>query len=89
LDEVELLEDISEPSNEHSKNIRAIVDRIRPALDGVENLTQNAVKANVQYSVNMLRHGSPIIEGLIQKDGLMVVGAKYSLETGVVEFFDV
>jgi carbonic anhydrase len=83
------LEDISEPSNEHSKNIRAIVDRIRPALDGVENLTQNAVKANVQYSVNMLRHGSPIIEGLIQKDGLMVVGAKYSLETGVVEFFDV
>jgi carbonic anhydrase len=38
--------------------------------------------------VNHLRHGSDIIENLIQKDGLMVVGAEYSLETGVVDFFE-
>lgn len=83
------LEDIAKPNNEHSKNLRAIVDRIRPALDHVDNLSENATKANVQYSVNSLRHGSPIIEELIQNHGLMVVGAQYSLETGVVEFFDV
>jgi carbonic anhydrase len=35
-----------------------------------------------------LRHGSQILEQLIQRDGLLVVGAEYSLETGVVDFFD-
>ena len=39
-------------------------------------------------SANHLRHGSDILEQLIQKDGLVVVGAEYSLETGVVDFFD-
>jgi carbonic anhydrase len=39
-------------------------------------------------SANQLRHGSEILEQLIQKDGLQVVGAEYSLDTGVVEFFD-
>jgi carbonic anhydrase len=31
---------------------------------------------------------SEIIEQLIRKEGLAVVGAEYSLETGVVDFFD-
>ena len=48
----------------------------------------NAVRANIRVSVDHLRHGSEIIEGLIQTDGLLVVGAEYSLETGVVDFFD-
>jgi carbonic anhydrase len=29
-----------------------------------------------------------VLEQLIQDEGLVVVGAEYSLETGVVEFFD-
>ncbi len=29
-----------------------------------------------------------MIEQLIQEDGLLVVGAEYSLETGVVDFFE-
>jgi carbonic anhydrase len=51
-------------------------------------LGQAAVRANIRASVRHLRHGSDIIEQLIQKAGLMVVGAEYSLETGVVDFFD-
>jgi carbonic anhydrase len=47
-----------------------------------------AVRANIRASVRHLRHGSDIIEQLIQKAGLVVVGAEYSLESGVVEFFD-
>ena len=47
-----------------------------------------AFRANIQASVKHLRHGSEIIEQLIQKAGLVVVGAEYSLETGVVDFFD-
>ena len=49
-----------------------------------EALVQKAVRANIRVSVDHLRHGSEILEGLIQTDGLLVVGAEYSLETGVV-----
>jgi len=46
------------------------------------------VRANIRASANQLRHGSQILEDLIAKDGLLVVGAEYSLETGRVDFFD-
>jgi carbonic anhydrase len=51
-------------------------------------LVQHAVRANIRTSVDHLRHGSAILEQLIESDGLRVVGAEYSLETGVVDFFD-
>ena len=51
-------------------------------------LVRQAVRANIRVSVNHLRHGSEVLEQLIQKDGLLVVGGEYSLETGIVEFFD-
>jgi carbonic anhydrase len=80
-----------------SRNLRSIVDRVRPALmplldngpgaDG-EALLRRAVRANVRASVNQLRHGSDAIEQLVQQDLLLVVGAEYSLETGEVEFFE-
>ena len=47
-----------------------------------------AVRANIRASANHLRHGSAMLEALIQRDGLLVVGAEYSLETGVVDFFE-
>jgi len=53
-----------------------------------EVLARHAVRANVRVSANYLRHGSEVLERLIQSDGLMVVGAEYSLETGVVDFFE-
>ena len=46
------------------------------------------MRANVRASVNHLRHGSDVLERLIRRDGLRVVGAEYSLETGIVDFFD-
>ena len=53
-----------------------------------EALVSHGVRANIRTSVNHLRHGSQLLEQLIQDEGLHVVGAEYSLETGVVEFFD-
>ena len=53
-----------------------------------EALVRQAVRANIRVSADHLRHGSDVLEHLIQKDGLLVVGAEYSLETGIVEFFD-
>lgn len=55
--------------------------------DNVE-LMQRAVRANFRASANELRHGSEVLEQLIQKDGLLVLGAVYSLETWLVDFFD-
>jgi carbonic anhydrase len=51
-------------------------------------LVRHAVRANIRSAADHLRHGSRILEQLIRTDGLLVVGAEYSLETGVVEFFD-
>jgi carbonic anhydrase len=91
------LEEIQRPAENQSRNLRSIVDRIRPAVEGlltIESkhdraaLAQEAVRANVRVSANHLRHGSAVLERLIQEDELLIVGAEYSLETGVVDFFD-
>jgi carbonic anhydrase len=80
-----------------SPSLVSIVDRIRPAIrelvdtplrDDPPALYHHAVRANVRASANQLRHGSSIIEQMIEKGGLMIVGAEYSLETGLVDFFD-
>lgn len=85
-------------SNEsQSRNLRSIVDRVRPSVEGLlagdlrhdpEALVREAVRANVRTSVNQLRHGSALLERLIDHDGLLVVGAEYSLESGRVEILD-
>jgi carbonic anhydrase len=46
------------------------------------------VRANIRASANQLRHGSEVLERLIQEQRLLIVGAEYSLETGIVDFFD-
>jgi len=51
-------------------------------------LVARAVRANIRAAADHLRHGSEILERLIAQDGLLVVGAEYCLQTGVVEFFD-
>jgi len=91
------IEELHQPSGSRSPNLRSIVDRISPSVEPLlstdlandsEVLVQQAVRANIRTSANHLRHGSAILERLIQEDGLLVVGAEYSLESGVVEFFD-
>lgn len=91
------LEELRRPTEDQSRNLRSIVDRIRPSVEALlateherdpDALVRHAVRANIRVSANHLRHGSEILEQLIQNDGLLVVGAEYSLETGVVDFFD-
>jgi carbonic anhydrase len=91
------LEELGRPSQDQSRNLKSIVDRVRPSVEALlvtdarhhpERLVQEAVRANIRVSANHLRHGSEVLEQLIQEDGLLVVGAEYSLETGVVDFFD-
>jgi len=91
------IEELGRPSEGQSRNLRSIVDRIRPSVeallvaefrDQADALVRKAVRANIRVSADHLRHGSEVLEQSIQKDGLLVVGAEYSLNTGVVDFFD-
>jgi len=91
------LEEITGRATSQSRNLRSIVNRVRPSVETLltsryhENedaLIRDAVRANVRASVNHLQHGSELLEQLSLNDGLMVVGAEYSLETGVVTFLD-
>jgi carbonic anhydrase len=91
------LDELERPTESRSPNLRSIVDRIRPAVEGLREtahhgdrdaLVRRAIRANIRASVDHLRHGSAILERLTLTHGLLVVGAEYSLETGVVEFFD-
>lgn len=91
------LDQLQRATVERSRNLQGIVDRIRPAVAGLmhtelrdnnELLRKVAGRTNVSMSANFLRHGSVIIEQMIADGELLVVGAEYSLETGMVDFFD-
>ena len=91
------LDELQGRASTPSRNQRSIVDRIRPSVeqlmalrqtDDPDALLHDAVRANVRASAHQLRHGSELLEQLIHAEGLVVVGAEYSLETGIVDFFD-
>jgi carbonic anhydrase len=91
------LEELLGGETARSRNLRSIVDRVRPSLQTLLSgrdvvdpgaLMGEAVRANVRASVDHLRHGSELLEQLIRKDELLILGAEYSLESGIVTFFD-
>ena len=91
------LDELDRPPEERKQNLGSIVDRIRPSVQALvddselrdhEALVHAAVRANIRVSADHLRHGSELLERRIRDDGVLVVGAEYSLETGIVDFFD-
>ena len=91
------IEELQRPTATQSRNLRSIVDRVRPAVEPLlatdleldrDTLVRDAVRANVRVAASQLRHGSEILEQMIAKDDLLVVGAEYSLQTGIVDFFE-
>jgi carbonic anhydrase len=91
------LESISRPDDESLRNLRSIVDRVRPAIEPLTTtelvkdpvgLRRQCVRANVRAGANHLRHGSPVLERMVLEGQVCVVGAEYDLETGLVDFFD-
>ncbi len=91
------LDELERPSQDKSLNVLSIVNRIRPSVEPLfetelhntpEKLLAAAIRANIFAAMNHLRHGSEMLEQLIQQGKLSIIGAEYSLETGEVEFFD-
>jgi len=93
----ETMKQLQEPSENRSRNLRSIVDFVRPSVesllaqglgDNPDEVIEKAVRSNVRASAEHMRHGSEILEELEREHGLVIVGAEYSLETGLVDFFD-
>jgi len=91
------LEEAELPASERALRHSSILARVRSSIEGLlrtdlarnhDALLREAVRANIRASADHLRHGSDVLEELIRKEGLLVVGAEYSLETGAVDFFD-
>jgi carbonic anhydrase len=91
------LEEMERPSENRSPNLGMIVRSILPGAEAAaasvgtqdrEALMDCAVRNNIRASAEHLRRGSEVLEQLVRDRGLLIVGAEYSLETGVVEFFD-
>jgi carbonic anhydrase len=90
------IEALTQETGSSSRNLQFIVDRVRPSVESLPDHLKHdparfyseAVRANIRASVQQLRHGSEILEQLIERNGLAIVGAEYSLETGIVDFFD-
>ena len=91
------IDTLMNPENPPSNNLMSIVNRVRPSVEilmqtelkhDLCKLSEHAVRSNVFASVNQLRHGSAVLETLIAKGKMIVVGAEYSLETGKVNFID-
>jgi len=91
------LDELGRPTESQSPNLRSIVERVRPSVepllatelrDDPPALERAAVRANVRASVSHLRHGSALLERLVERGELLIVGAEYALETGVVDVFD-
>jgi carbonic anhydrase len=94
------LEMLRRPGAAPSRNLSSIVERIRPAVENLpgaaggpggadmEALLAEGVRANVRHAVRQLRHGSESLERLMREDGLLIVGAEYSLHSGLVDWLD-
>jgi len=91
------IEELGQPGSRRSPGLRALVDRIQPAVEPLlttplstqpDALAAHAVRANIRMAASHLRHGSAMLERHIERDGLLIVGAEYCLRTGVVDFFD-
>lgn len=83
------------PGAKLSEGLRAITDRVRPAVEKLldarlaeDALVARAVRANVRAAAHELQRASPLLTRLIGNEGVAVVGAEYSLDTGLVDFFD-
>jgi carbonic anhydrase len=94
---VAALAEAERPASERALRHSSILARVCASIEGLlgtdlardhDALLRESVRTNIRASADHLRHGSDVLEELIRRDGLMVVGAEYSLETGAVDFFD-
>lgn len=80
-------------------NITAMLTKIKPAIEMTsdyegeqtvdnDDYVTEVVKNNVRHTITEMRENSPIIADLERNGDVVITGAFYDLETGVVTFLD-
>ena len=89
------LDALRQRGNQLTDNVNDIVDRMLPSITEIvtsglpeAEVDRLAGRANVRVSAGHLRHGSRLLERAVEESRVVIVGAEYDIETGVVDFFD-
>jgi carbonic anhydrase len=70
-------------------HIQSLVTAIKPAVEATATGDlETTVKANVKNVVERLRSSTPVLKAKVDSGQVRVIGGYYSLDTGVVTFFD-
>ena len=68
------------------RECRDVVSELARSQEGIPgDLLDKAVRINLELVVNRLKE-SPVLSEALHENKLKIVGARYDLETGVVEF---
>ncbi len=76
-------------------NITALLNKIQPAVKQIEPKTdtysekeiEQVATLNVKLTIERIRKESPILNEMEKNNEIEIVGAKYNVSTGKVEFF--
>ncbi len=66
--------------------VKAISPAVKKAAGRPGDLTDNAIRANVELVVGAVSSSEPVLSALVKGGRIKVVGAYYDIDTGVVEF---
>lgn len=73
-------------------HLPALMAALQPAVAAARpvhgDLVEGAMLANVELTAAQLRASGPILSELVHNGELLVVGARYDLDSGLVEFLD-
>lgn len=80
-------------------NLTALLKKIKPAIEAETetfyerssanaNFVENFAHLNVIHTLNEIQRRSQVLSELIDQGTIIVVGAMYNVETGVVEFYE-
>ncbi len=73
-----------------ANHIASIVEAIKPTVQAVggrdRDAVENAVRENVHEFVEKMKASAPVLEPLVKSGELRVVGARYDIDDGKVEF---
>ena len=80
-------------------NLTALISKLRPAVEAVKQPTENRNSSNSEFVENVahknveltlenVRKHSPVLQEMLDKGEIGIVGGMYDVETGSVEFYD-
>ena len=90
-------EEVERPAEHLSPGLSSIMDCIRPLVEALPDCdrrpdnsesVESVVRANIRAVTTQLQQTSHVLGQFIRDEGLRVIGAEYSLETGIVDFFE-